>query len=411
MAGEEGRSRRLGDVGAQRTFAVALGRCTREPHVLLMLYAENGSRRVAPADRYRASATALPCSIRLSDQRHGRQGAVRLHRRRQPAAHGLVGRTPARHDADLDYGNLLTAGEFLLGYATSTAFTPTGRCSIRRSRRAVAADRRGRSGAARSGPQRQLSGVSRTCPGRQGILALHRGAGRRRGGADRTGARRWWGGRCRAMRLVPAGAQPIRGVGPDADWISRATSSPTMRTSDGLRCPFGAHVRRANPRTGDMPGGRQGLMARLLRMLGLGHQDLSEDLIAASRFHRIMRRGREFGDADHACRRRCSPMRPIRESGLHFICLNANIGRQFEFIQNAWLMSAKFDGMSGETDPLLGNRAELPAGHADRRLHHAAAERHHAGGSMDCRFHHGARRRVFLPARRACTALSAAALR
>ena len=58
------------------------------------------------------------------------------------------------------------------------------------------------------------------------------------------------------------------------------------------------------------------------------------------------------------------PDAPDPHSGLHFICLNANISRQFEFIQNAWLMSAKFDGMSGEADPLLGNREPMPAGHS-----------------------------------------------
>jgi hypothetical protein len=52
----------------------------------------------------------------------------------------------------------------------------------------------------------------------------------------------------------------------------------------------------------------------------------------------------------------------VRRNGPHFICLTANIARQFEFIQSAWLMSAKFPGMSGEADPLLGNRAELPPG-------------------------------------------------
>ena len=39
------------------------------------------------------------------------------------------------------------------------------------------------------------------------------------------------------------------------------------------------------------------------------------------------------------------------------ISLCANIGRQFEFVQNAWLMSTKFNGLTGESDPLLGNRA------------------------------------------------------
>jgi hypothetical protein len=44
---------------------------------------------------------------------------------------------------------------------------------------------------------------------------------------------------------------------------------------------------------------------------------------------------------------------------LHFICLNANISRQFEFIQNAWTMSAKFSGLDAENDPVLGNRTAV----------------------------------------------------
>ena len=44
------------------------------------------------------------------------------------------------------------------------------------------------------------------------------------------------------------------------------------------------------------------------------------------------------------------------ESGLHFICLGANIERQFEFVQSAWVMGTKFAGLTGESDPLLGHR-------------------------------------------------------
>jgi deferrochelatase/peroxidase EfeB len=50
------------------------------------------------------------------------------------------------------------------------------------------------------------------------------------------------------------------------------------------------------------------------------------------------------------------------KSGLQFIGLNANISRQFEFVQNAWLASAKFNGLADETDPLTGNRLPVPSG-------------------------------------------------
>ena len=46
-------------------------------------------------------------------------------------------------------------------------------------------------------------------------------------------------------------------------------------------------------------------------------------------------------------------------SGLHFICLNANIGRQFEFVQGAWLQNTTFDGLRHQNDPLIGNRLTL----------------------------------------------------
>jgi len=44
------------------------------------------------------------------------------------------------------------------------------------------------------------------------------------------------------------------------------------------------------------------------------------------------------------------------DPGLHFICLGANIARQFEFVQNAWAMGVRFDGVANESDPLLGTR-------------------------------------------------------
>jgi deferrochelatase/peroxidase EfeB len=45
--------------------------------------------------------------------------------------------------------------------------------------------------------------------------------------------------------------------------------------------------------------------------------------------------------------------------GLVFICLNADIERQFEFVQQTWLNNPVFSGLSEEVDPLVGN---LPKG-------------------------------------------------
>ena len=65
-------------------------------------------------------------------------------------------------------------------------------------------------------------------------------------------------------------------------------------TASGLLCPFGAHIRRANPRNADLPPSN-GLFGRLVHMLGFGNASYRDDVIASTRFHRMIRRGREYG--------------------------------------------------------------------------------------------------------------------
>jgi deferrochelatase/peroxidase EfeB len=128
----------------------------------------------------------------------------------------------------------------------------------------------------------------------------------------------------------------------------------------GAQCPFGAHIRRANPRNADLFGKPSGVIAGLLSRLALlPRPGFYDDLIASTRFHRVLRRGREYGN-------RITPEKALQAApasegprGLQFACLCANIARQFEFVQNAWLMSTKFNGLTEESDPLLGNRAAV----------------------------------------------------
>ena len=92
---------------------------------------------------------------------------------------------------------------------------------------------------------------------------------------------------------------------------------------EALRCPFGAHIRRANPRDSFDPG--------------------SNDQIAITNRHRIMRVGRVYQE------------KAGENPGLLFMCLNGDIERQFEFVQQTWLMSPSFHGLSCEKDPVLGD--------------------------------------------------------
>jgi Dyp-type peroxidase family len=101
------------------------------------------------------------------------------------------------------------------------------------------------------------------------------------------------------------------------------------RDPRGFACPLGSHIRRANPRD------------------SLG-SDPTKALASANR-HRILRRGRSYGH------RLANPrVDDGAERGLHFICLNSDIERQFEFVQQTWINNPVFGGLNGEVDPLVG---------------------------------------------------------
>lgn len=104
------------------------------------------------------------------------------------------------------------------------------------------------------------------------------------------------------------------------------------RDKMGYGCPLGSHVRRGNPRDGLAPSAKD--------------KDL---LLSAANHHRILRRGRKYGP--EVTDPRCADP---GDRGLLFICLNTDIGRQFEFIQQTWILNPNFAVLHNETDPLLG---------------------------------------------------------
>jgi Dyp-type peroxidase family len=95
----------------------------------------------------------------------------------------------------------------------------------------------------------------------------------------------------------------------------------------GLKCPAGAHARRANPRDA---------------LEGDGSVDV--------RLHRMIRRGTSYG-----------PMLPDGEleddgadRGIVFVFVGAHLKRQFEFVKTQWLNDGIFIGTPPEKDPLAG---------------------------------------------------------
>lgn len=101
---------------------------------------------------------------------------------------------------------------------------------------------------------------------------------------------------------------------------------------EGRHCPFGSHIRRTNPRDTFEENGAK-LSSKLTNK------------------HRILRRGRSYGEEVNAGP---SIKKPEGEVGLHFICLNANIENQFEFIQRTWSNNPKFQNLHDDPDPLTG---------------------------------------------------------
>jgi Dyp-type peroxidase family len=146
----------------------------------------------------------------------------------------------------------------------------------------------------------------------------------------------------------PSGA-PLA-LSPDHD--DEALGADNSRNNDfryadddkGLKCPAGAHVRRANPR--------------------------DASIIGVARMHRILRRGTTYGP-------------PLPEGvleddgadrGLFGIFIGAHLDRQFEFIKSEWINDGNFIGYPGEQDPMAGRNngsgvATIPERPIRRRLH------------------------------------------
>lgn len=102
---------------------------------------------------------------------------------------------------------------------------------------------------------------------------------------------------------------------------------------EGLKCPLGAHIRRANPRDSLKPG--------------------DNDQLAISNRHRIFRVGRPYVEM--------AANGAAEVKGLLFMCVNADIERQFEFIQQTWIAAPYFNGLGRENDPLVAPMRHEPS--------------------------------------------------
>jgi Dyp-type peroxidase family len=93
----------------------------------------------------------------------------------------------------------------------------------------------------------------------------------------------------------------------------------------GLRCPVGAHVRRANPR------------------------DALEGQAVDVAIHRIVRRGGSYGPELPA-----GTLDDGADRGIVFIAIGTSLTRQFEFVVSQWLNDGNFVGLGSEKDAIAG---------------------------------------------------------
>jgi deferrochelatase/peroxidase EfeB len=130
-------------------------------------------------------------------------------------------------------------------------------------------------------------------------------------------------------------AAKLLGLAPDRDQPDFGSANDFgyyAHDRAGLRCPLGAHVRRSNPRDSfadpTLP-------------------TTEAEAVATANEHRLLRRGRPFTRASDG------------GQGLFFMCLNTDLERQFEFVQQSWLGSPIFAGLTDERDLATGMRTSF----------------------------------------------------
>ena len=361
----EYRARQLGDVGCNAQENWRWGRHGSEPHVLVMFFAEP-EQLEAHMERSTGDVwtEAFEVQHSLSADLKAKEPFGFLDGISQPAIDWDQKReTPT---TQLDYTNETALGEILLGYRNEygkITDRPLLEPDAGNDELLAAQDAPDKKDLGRNGTYLVLRQLE------QDVEGFLRFVGEQAGGdsAKTEKLEEAMVGRKRDGKpLVPIREQPIPGV----------KSEQNQFTFDddplGALCPFGSHVRRANPRNTDYPG-RPGLLKKLIIALGFGSKQLpirSHVLrlaftafcgAAANTVPRLIPLTRPLLIRSKATGPKTRRTEPEPKQGLHLICLNANISRQFEFVQNAWMATAaKFSGMTGESDPLLGNREPIP---------------------------------------------------
>lgn len=358
MASDDARARRLGDIDLNEPGGWTWGVGERVPHIAVLLYARSGKLAEWEQEITAQCEAGFLRIERLStSDLQGMEPFGFLDGISQPQIDWNRTR-PVRDQDQLEYSNLSCLGEFLLGYPNEYGlYTPRPLLVPQRDPHALlprAEDVPERADLGLNGCYLVLRQL------RQDVQGFWRELDRHADGhadiRDQLAASMVGRKKNGEPLAAPRETSAIDQASTSHAHLNDFTYDADPR---GLRCPLGSHIRRMNPRNADLPPGPPGLLSRVWRMLGFDSSTREQDLIASTRFHRLLRRGRPFGTSEIPPVSTTDTL-PGRETGLHFICLVANIKRQFEFVQSAWLMGSKFSGLTSERDPLIGHRLPDP---------------------------------------------------
>ena len=307
-AGVTGRADRIGDTGANAPEHWEPGLNDQDTHALVIVFAQDPATRDAQSARLTALLAPAGGGVSVVSAQNGDASAD--HREHfgyrdgfsQPviAGGGLEGQPEGGGDAPI------APGEFLLGLPDELGVVPGSQpvpASLAKNGSFVALRKLHEDVA---GFRHYLAdNAARLTDGDPELLAAKM-MGRWRSGAP--------------LALAPTADDPALAG-------DRAKNNAFNYKNDprGFACPFGAHVRRVNPR---------------------------DEAAHPARRHRLMRRGLPYGP----------PLLPPNtlvndgvDRGVLLLMICADIERQFEFIQQVWINQGIFVGLGRERDPIAGS--------------------------------------------------------
>jgi Dyp-type peroxidase family len=323
---QEGMSTRadiLGDTAASAPEAWEFGgtsgpRRQEELHLLLMLYGTTEAEVAALVTAHRARLEAgglRELGAQRASRRRDAEGATVEHFGfrdgiSQPQIEGFR----ETKSGAAEPGSVVKAGEFLLGYENEYEEIP-----------GLPSEELGRNGS-----YLILRKLEQDVEGFHRFLEEHQSVAV---GDTEAHKKQWLAAKLLGRWPNGAPLRPGEEVQPALDWRGGRGLDNSFgyqqKDAAGYGCPMASHVRRANPRDSLPPNEQSSLQV--------------------SRRHRLLRRGMTYSDETG--------------KGMLFIALNANIARQFEFLQQTWLNNGKFGGRYDERDPLMpggGGRMTLP---------------------------------------------------